>query len=85
MLPFAIGIFLLFNSLGDKVWARNLKAAAWLRFAGNIAAFLGMVAVLADLYLARNWSWLIFLTTAFVIGLALFWLFTSSSRESTSD
>lgn len=82
VMPFAFGILLLFNSLGDKLWARNVKAAAWLRLAANAAAFLGIVAFLIDLYLARDWIWL---TAALILGLALIWFFVGSSRDSTSD
>lgn len=69
----ALVVFFVCNSVGDRIWPTNVRAAAWIRLAGAGSVLAGAVAFPAHLYVER--SWILLLLALPVISVALiFWV-----------
>lgn len=69
----ALVIFFVCNSVGDRVWSTNVRAAAWLRIAGAGALLAGAAAFATHLYVEQSWILLILALLAISAAL-IFWV-----------
>lgn len=69
----ALVIFFVCNSVGDRIWSTNVRAAAWTRLVGTGSLLAGAVAFVTHLYVEQNWLFLMLALPIISIAL-IFWV-----------
>lgn len=83
-MPLAVGTCVTLYGLGDRTWARNVKAAAWLRLTRAVTLLVGVAAFATHLYIEQDWIWLI-LALLVISGALIFWVQDLGNRIQHAD